>query len=403
MTAERDPIRLLTYSTLYPSVARPQHGIFVEQRLRHLVATGEAVSRVVAPVPWFPSSDQRFGRFSSFAKTPPSEDRHGLVVNHPRYASIPKIGMTARPMLLAAGSRANIRQILDDGYEFDLIDAHYLYPDGIAAAMLAREFNKPLLITARGSDVSQISAYRLPRKMIRWAADKAAGLITVCNALKRSLVDLGIPEDRLHVLRNGVDLDLFRPIDREAARRHIGLEPDGRILVSAGLLIDRKGHDIIIRALRDLPDVRLLVAGDGERDQALKKLARETGVADRVEFLGAVPHQELRWYFSAADALVLASSREGWANVLLEAMACGTPVIASNVWGTPEVVASEAAGILMNERSPEGIVDAYQRLFERYPDRSATREYAECFSWDDTSRGQLALMRAAINGAGRPS
>jgi len=112
----------------------------------------------------------------------------------------------------------------------------------------------------------------------------------------------------------------------------------------------------------------------------------------RVQFLGAVPQAQLRGHYGNADALVLASSREGWANVLLESMACGTPVVASRVYGTPEVVAAPEAGVLMDERTPQGVADAVNRLRAAYPDRGATRRYAERFSWDDTTAGQLRLF-----------
>jgi glycosyltransferase involved in cell wall biosynthesis len=202
-------------------------------------------------------------------------------------------------------------------------------------------------------------------------------------------------------LRNGVDLELFRPIDRPEARDNMELERRHKILLSVGLLIDRKGHDIPIRALTELPDVRLLIAGEGEKKHSLMQLATRIGVADRVTFLGSIPHEKLKFYFSAADALVLASSREGWANVLLESMACGTPVIASNVWGTPEVVTNSAAGVLMDERTPKSLVEAYRNLMSNYPDRAATRHHAEQFSWNATSKGQLQLMRSILRRSGR--
>lgn len=384
------PIRLLTFTTLYPNARQPRHGIFVEQRLRQLVAAGGVEARVMAPVPWFPSGHRLFGRYASYAAVPLSERRHGIEIWHPRYPLIPKIGMTLAPALLAAAAARHWRRLLAHGYDFDAVDAHYFYPDGVAAALLARRFNKPFVITARGTDINLVPRYRLPRRMIIWAAEQAAHIVTVCAALKRALIELGVAEGKITVLRNGVDLALFRPVDREAERARLGLR--GTTLLSVGYLIRRKGHDIVVRALPLLPDVQLLIVGDGEEETALRRLAADLGVAERVTFVGAVPQEELRRYYGAADALVLASSREGWANVLLEAMACGTPVIASNVWGTPEVVAAPEAGVLMQTRTPEGLAAAFRQLFAHYPDRAATRRYAEGFGWESTTLGQKQIF-----------
>ena len=213
----------------------------------------------------------------------------------------------------------------------------------------------------------------------------------MCQALKDTLVELAVPAAKITVLRNGVDTRLFHPVDREAVRARLGLA--GTVLLSVGYLIERKGHDIIIRALPELPQARLLIAGEGPEERALRALAQSLGVEGRVTFLGAIPQDELKNYYSAADILVLASSREGWANVLLEAMACGTPVVATNVWGAPEIVQTPAAGILMEARTPPALVRAVQGLLAHYPDRQTTRRYAEQFSWDDTTEGQLALFR----------
>ena len=158
-------MKILTFSTLFPNTEKPGHGIFVETRLRHLVASGQVEARVVAPVPWFPLSHPRFGNYAQFAKVPAAETRSGIAVLHPRYPVIPKVGMNLAPALLAAGARASVARMIDEGYDFDLIDAHYFYPDGVAAAMLGKYFNKPVVITARGSDITQIPAYRLPRRM----------------------------------------------------------------------------------------------------------------------------------------------------------------------------------------------------------------------------------------------
>lgn len=390
-------MKLLTFSSLFPNSVKPGHGIFVETRLRYLLASGRASSRVVAPVPWFPFKHPRFGSYASFAKVALQEQRNGIDVSHPRYLVIPKVGMGLAPRMMANAAKPVIGRMIDEGYDFDLIDAHYFYPDGVAAAMLARHFNKPLVITARGSDISLIPHYPGPRKMILWAASQAKGIITVCNALRDELVQLGADSNKITPLRNGVDLERFQIINRDAARNRLGL---GRFtLIAVGHLVPVKGHTLILDAMRLMPDVELLIAGDGPERSNLEALAQTNGVTDRVRFLGAVPQTELRDYYGAADAMVLASSREGWANVLLESMACGTPVVASRVWGTPEVVAAPDAGRLMEERTPQGLADAVRALRETYPDRAATRRYAEGFSWDDTTEGQLKLFSRVL-GAG---
>jgi glycosyltransferase involved in cell wall biosynthesis len=231
--------------------------------------------------------------------------------------------------------------------------------------------------------------------MILEAADAAAGIVTVSQALKDELVELGVAACKVTVLRNGVDLVLFHPAAREETRAKMGLQ--GRVLLSVGHLIERKGHNFVIAALPDLPEFSLMIAGDGPERSALERLAVELKVSDRVRFLGSVPHAELHRAYSAADALVLASSREGWPNVLLEAMASGTPVVATNIWGNPEVVSRPEAGVLMNERSASGVTEAVRRLFAALPDRQATRRYAEGFSWDATSEGQLRLFRDILS------
>ncbi|MDQ1830146.1 glycosyltransferase family 4 protein [Massilia scottii] len=387
-------MKILTFTTLFPNQVRPNNAIFVETRLRHLVASGQVEARVVAPVPWFPFTDKRFGQYGDFARVPASEERFGLPVLHPRYPVIPKVGMNFAPALLASAAKATVGRMLDEGYDFDLIDAHYFYPDGVAAVKLGKHFNKPVVITARGSDISLIPNFAKPRKMIQWAAANAAAVITVCDALKTELVQLGADPATITPLRNGVDLRRFHQGDRAGLRREIGL--DGFTLLSVGHLVELKGHDLAIGALPLLPGVTLLIAGSGVELPRLQALARELKVEERVRFLGAVPQPELPRYYGAADALVLASSREGWANVLLESMACGTPVVASRVWGTPEVVAAPAAGVLMRERSRRGVADAVQALRADYPAHDDTRRYAEQFSWDSTTAGQLRLFNAIL-------
>ena len=385
------PLRLLTFSTLYPSAARPSHGVFVENRLRHLVASGQASSIVVAPVPWFPSSDPRFGDWARMAATPALETRHGLSILHPRYPLVPKVGMSVAPVLLYQAMVPVLRRLIQEQGPFDAIDAHYVYPDGVAAVWLGRRFGLPVVVTARGTDVSLIPQYRLPRRLIGGVIRDSAAMVTVSAALKDALVGLGAPDDKVTVLRNGVDTALFRPpADRDTLRARLGMTRP--TLLSVGLLIERKGHHRTIEAMRHLPDFDLVIAGEGPERQALTDLASRLGLAGRVRLVGARPHAELPDWYGAADISVLSSSREGWANVLLEAMACGTPVVASDIWGNPEVVRRIEAGVITDENSAEGIARGVRRLLDAAPSRAATRAYAEPFSWEETTQGQLDLF-----------
>lgn len=390
------PIRLLTFTTLYPNAAQPEHGVFVENRLRHVVASGEALATVLAPVPFLPPLARRFPRWARFAAVPPREERAGLRILHPRYPHLPAIGMGASPFLLYARSAAALRRLLAAGERFDAIDAHYLYPDGVAAIWLGRSFGLPVVLTARGSDVSLLPSYAMPRRLIRAALGAADGLIAVSTSLTRAMEALGAPNGKTRVLRNGVDTAMFRPLDRNEVRHRLSLTRP--TLVSVGLLIDRKGHHRTIEAMRALPDMELLIAGEGPERGRLEALIDRLGLRDRVRLLGAQPHDQLAALYSAADATVLASSREGWANVLLESMACGTPVVASNIWGNPEVVAEPAAGRIYDPNTPQAIADAVRDLFRSPRDRAATRAYAERFGWEPTTQGQLDLFRQVISG-----
>lgn len=391
-------IRLLTFSSLYPNAMQPSHGIFVEQRLRHLLGSGQVESRVVAPVPWFPFKGQRWGRYGVLAEVPARERRHGIEVLHPRYPVIPKLGMSVAPQLMAMAMEPVLRRIVAEGYDFDLIDAHYLYPDGVAAAIIGRRMGKPVVMTARGADVNAIPRYRRPRSLIQRAASDARALVTVSRSLKDALVKLGVADDRITVLRNGVDLELFWPLDNVSFREKP--RDDQFVLLSVGHLIERKGHHFVIEALTRLQGARLTIAGTGPWKDRLIQLAAACGVEDRVSFIGHVAHHELARLYNVADMLVLATRSEGMPNVVLEALACGTPVVATAVDGIPEIVSAPQAGRLMAERSAKALAQAVSALMDDYPDRATVRRYAEQFSWDETIRGQLDLFRMVVGEAG---
>ena len=433
-------MRVLTVTSLYPNTAQPNHAVFVENRMRRVHETGEAEITVIAPTPWFPSKSRMFGSYAVHAAVPRRETRHGIAIHHPRYAMIPKIGMQAQPKFYHRALRRTALKLIEETGPFDLIDAHYFYPDGVAAALLAEELGIPFTCTARGTDVNQIPAVSdFGKRAVLETAVRAAASITVCEALRQELIALGADGAKIHTLRNGVDLEAFRapllkalPPDmgvglgggslrsesaapfpspppaeagrgdaaapRSALKTQLGIPAEAPLVVSVGGLVERKGHHLTIDAVAALDGVHLLIVGSGAERGALEARIEGLGVGDRVRLVGSLPHADLSNFYGAADLSVLASSREGWANVLLESMACGTPVVATSIWGNPEVVAAPEAGLLAEERTAPCLQKQIAALLADPPDRAATRAYAERFSWDGTVRGVIEVFKAAVEG-----
>ena len=304
---------------------------------------------------------------------------------------MPKIGMAVSPLSIALSAKGLLSDILRSGYDFDLIDAHYFYPDGVAAALLGKWFNKPVVVTARGTDINILPNYRIPEKWIRWAAGECAEIITVSEGLRERLSMMQVPDRKLHTLRNGVDLEKFRPLARQEIRQE--LDVSDFLVLSVGNLVREKGHGLVIEALAGIPGTHLVIIGSGPDEKRLKSLADQVGCHDRVKFIDYLPQSDLVRYYNAADLLVLASESEGMPNVLLEAMACGTPSIASAVGGAIEILTSAAAGNLVKNRNPQSFRRAIQTVIECAPSRENTRANALNFDWASVIEQQVALYR----------
>ncbi len=384
-------LRVLTLTTLYPNARAPRHGIFVETRLRELQRRMPVQLRVIAPVPWFPSAWKGFGKYAEYAAVPLEEERYAIPVQHPRYWMVPKVGMAWQP---AAVARAAWRALRARPAAFDVLDAHYLYPDGVAAMLLAARLGKPFVATARGSDVNLIAGMPGPREAILRMARAAAKVITVSDALRRALIALGVEPPRIETLRNGVDTDFFAPVPQQEARRELGF-PEGPLVVSVGNLAEEKGHDLVLDAAARIPGLQTVIVGAGPQRSALESRVRTLGIGDRTTFLGNLPQDRLRQVYSAADVLALGSRREGWPNVLLEAMACGTPVVATNVGGVPEIVADPAAGIVVASRDAQEFAAALSRMLARAQPRHLVRGAACGFSWEPVAQRYYDLLASA--------
>jgi teichuronic acid biosynthesis glycosyltransferase TuaC len=376
-------VKILTFTSLFPHQAKPLLGIFIFQRVLHLSRRPQRQVQVIAPLPFFPRW-LRSRRWQETADVPAEEQCQGLSIHHPRYCLLPGISMPLHGLLMFLGSVRKARR-LHKKMQFDCIDAHYVYPDGTAAVLLGKVLGLPVVVSARGSDINLFPTFRLIRPMIRWTLQKASGVIAVSASLKKVMLEMGVPPEKIRVIGNGIDPARFSPADPLEARKNLKIPETGPLIVSVGSLIPVKGFQYLIPAFAEIasrfPGARLYIIGEGSYRSELKQLAENLKVQDRVFLVGNRPNEELRFWFSAADVSCLVSSREGWPNVLQESLACGTPVVATRLWGAPEVITSPELGLLVDQ-SPQAIASALDAALTKPWDRRAIAAHASQRTWE---------------------
>jgi glycosyltransferase involved in cell wall biosynthesis len=392
-------LKILTFTSLFPNNACPHHGVFVKERMVAVSRLPEFEVEVVAPVPYWPNV--RLGPWWLYSQIERTEKIESLLVHHPRYFLIPKIGMVLHGWLMFVGVLPYMKA-LAKAKPFDVIDAHYVYPDGLAAVLLGKYFRCPVIVSARGSDVNQFASFPLIRKFLQYTLHHAMHNIAVCEALKISMVSLGIPSEKISVVPNGVDQNKFSPIEQAEARVQLGLPVSKKIVLSVGGLIPRKGFDLLIHSFSRVTtmvkngELYLVIVGQGPELEALKQLVAKQQLAERVLFAGDIPHQDLYKWYSAADVFCLASSREGWPNVVLESLACGTPVVATSVWGTPEIISSPCLGFLA-ERNVEAFSCALEKGIVSSWDRAKIVQFAQKHTWEKVADSVGKVLKKAAS------
>lgn len=370
-------MKVLVFSTLYPSLAQPNFGIFVENLTRQAAESG-LETRVIAPngVPPWPLS--LHPRYRALARLPERETWRGLDVLRPRFPLVPSLGWRLNPaLILRAGERA-LHLLKREGFVPDVIDAQFFYPCGVAAVALARRHGIPVTIKARGSDIALWGQRPLARRRMLEAARAADTVTAVSAALRDQMAALGMDADRILIHYTGVDLSRFSPGPREDARREYGFTRP--TVVSVGSLTEVKDHALLIRAMAQVPEADLAIAGQGPLRAALEQLVAELGLGGRVHFLGNIAHDALPDLYRAADVFALTSQREGLANVWLESLASGTPLVITPVGGAREVVDRPEAGCLVESRTPEAVAAALRDVLSRTPAPEAVRRAADRFS-----------------------
>lgn len=379
-------MKILTFTSLFPSKVRPDFAVFIFQRTFHLANRPGNWIRVVAPAPYFPAwiPSKRWG---IYALLPEEEIFEHFEVYHPRYPLFPGLLMPLHGFLMFVGCFFLTRR-LHEQVHFDCIDAHYVYPDGFAAILLGKMLNLPVIISARGTDVNLFTQFRTIRPLILWALRRAAGVVAVSAALKDRLTQLGLPAGTICVIPNGVDAKRFYILQRGEARSRLGLDQDTKIAVSVASLTKGKNHRDLISAFAKVaeghPEYQLYIVGDGPLRDELRKHIQDLALDRQVFLMGSRPNHELVTWFNSADVSCLTSAREGWPNVVMESLACGTPVVATRVGGIPEIIVSPELGIVV-EHTPEDIAAGIRTALSRTWDREALRRHAQTRDWDQVA------------------
>lgn len=379
--------KILVFSSLFPSAAQPTAGVFVRERMFNVAKQLEIC--VVSPKPWFPLQGVlRLIRPHFRPAVARHELQSGVDIFCPRYFSFPGVLKQFDGFFMALSAWSTVSRLHKRG-RVDLIDAHFAYPDGYAATLIGKWLSIPVTITLRGTEHRHAHNPALRSRLLA-ALQAAKHVFSVAEDLCRLATSLGVPADKLQVVGNGVDLTKFVRVDKLLARQALGLQPDDMVLVSVGGLVERKGFHRVIELLPALATqfdkLQLLIVGgataEGNIRGRLEQQVQTLGLQARVKFLGPKPHHQLAEILSAADVFVLATSNEGWANVFLEAMACGLPVVTTDVGGNKEVVVSAEHGTVVPFGDQDALQAALAAALRKPWDATQIMRYAQSNSWD---------------------
>lgn len=397
--------RILVVSGAFPSSADPSRGLFVHQRVRALSEIPGIDVRVIAPTPWAPPIES-VPKWRNYSKLPRSEVFRALAIERPRYFLPPKVGGYFHPKFMYPALLKSARK-LHQQFPFDLIDAHFVYATGVAATKVAKKLGVPICLTGRGEDMMRFPSMPFKGKSIRWALNNADAFVGVSEQISKAMVTHGATPGRVTTIANGVDIEQFVAQSQIECRKSLGLPVDRKILITVGDRLELKGFHIIVEALPEIlkthPDTMYVCVGGPGRhgrdytNEIQSRIAR-LGLGDRVLLAGPRDHSELvRWY-NAADLYVLASSREGSPNALLESLACGLPVVATRVGGAPDELEPTGFGMVMSERAPQAAAKTISEGLTKNWDRSEIRRGMSGRSWSHTAEAVFLHLSQLLSG-----
>ena len=388
-------VRVLSFSTNYPRPADKNRGLFVRSRLQHMAQLLPV--KVVSPV-----ALTDYAAHTRLKILPPArmQDQQ-LEVFYPRWV-YPPYGGFLNAWFLAARMIPFLRKLRRE-YPFDLIDSHFGHPEGIAAGLISAAMHIPFTITLRGNETMHAQAPGC-RWWMSWAIRRASRIIAVAESLRQFAISMGADARLARTIPNGIDTGLFYSRGYAESRARLGIPMDRQAVVSAGYLIERKGHHRVVRALAELrrqgSQAELwIVGGPGREGNFEKQIHQEVSAHDlqgAVHFAGVVNQPALAEYMSAADVFCLATSREGWPNVVHEALGCGAPVVATDVGGIQDMLPSRDYGIVVPAGDPKALTAALGEALGRRWNREAIAAWGRARSWTQVAAETAETLRAAV-------
>jgi glycosyltransferase involved in cell wall biosynthesis len=389
--AERkDRRRVLVLTGIFPNRQSPTWGIHVFQNVRALAAHADV--RVVATMPWVPRGIAR-GRYKAYVDVPARDRWDGIDVVYPRFLVVPKVARFLHGWEYFYSIRAAVAREVRD-FRPEVILAYFAYPYGFAAVRFGRMFRLPVVVSCRGSDINHMVAPRLQGRLIISALRACGRVFVMSTEMRERVLSWGLDAARVEVVSNGVDTARFHPLDRAPARAALGIDKDARVLVCVSRLSQEKGIDVLIEAMAKLKDnsVRLCVIGDGVERASLAARIHAAGLDGRVFLAGTRPHEEIPRWLAAADVAVLPSRSEGMPNAVLEALACGRPVVATAVGGTQELIDNPSLGILVPPGDSGALANALRvALNDSWNEKVIAASVAEK-TWDAVGRRTARLL-----------
>ncbi len=378
---------------IFPNALEPLSSPFNRQQFAALSKLCDV--EVLATIPWFPGA-RMFREISAagrLIRVPDEDQVDGVRVHHPRFFFLPRFGHALSAGFYAASLYSTVKAYRG---KIDVLLGSWAYPDGAATVMLGKMLGLPTVVKLHGSDINVVAEMRGPRQILKWTLPKASRVVAVSRALADKAVSLGVSRDRIAIVPNGVDQDLFHVRDRNHARGVIGIKHTGPLFVYVGRLERAKGVFDLARAFEKIPrtDVELVYVGDGSARAELEKLAAP--FAGRIKIVGAQPLSDIPLWMAASTAIVLPSHNEGTPNVILEAFACGRPAVATTVGGIPDLITSPELGELVALGDEAALTTALGHAATRSYDPEKIVKIGARGGWEESATKLYRVLREAI-------